>query len=240
MASNTPAIGLYKKDPVADANTNFNITTMLNENWDKIDEALGRPFFAKSYTYDAGNNRIAVVLSKGSAEFIVNGAAVLVQKLADETYLIPAPAINTTYYIYIKSDGTYTHNTTGVPPAGSLRLWTVATGAAVSTLTRADKRFNITGISAEMVKHLEDNAAHGEVASLYRSAKDANDIFTILEWKRADGTLFKKSVLSGGVSPKYTTRTLTYYEADGTTVKLTKTFALTYDAADLLIQEVLT
>lgn len=38
MASNTPNIGLYKKDPILDQNDTFNITTMLNQNWDKIDE----------------------------------------------------------------------------------------------------------------------------------------------------------------------------------------------------------
>lgn len=37
MASNTPALGLYKKDPIADANDTFNIETMLNQNWDRID-----------------------------------------------------------------------------------------------------------------------------------------------------------------------------------------------------------
>lgn len=37
MASNTPRLGLYKKDPTADANDTFNIQTMLNDNWDKID-----------------------------------------------------------------------------------------------------------------------------------------------------------------------------------------------------------
>ena len=37
MASNTPRLGLYKKDPVTDANDTFNIQTMLNDNWDKID-----------------------------------------------------------------------------------------------------------------------------------------------------------------------------------------------------------
>ncbi|MEW5321348.1 tail fiber protein [Geobacillus thermoleovorans] len=37
MASNTPRLNLYKKDPVADANDTFNITTMLNDNWDRID-----------------------------------------------------------------------------------------------------------------------------------------------------------------------------------------------------------
>lgn len=39
MASNTNFLGLLKKDPVADANDTFNIQSMLNENWDKIDAA---------------------------------------------------------------------------------------------------------------------------------------------------------------------------------------------------------
>ncbi|MGD9678441.1 MAG: hypothetical protein AB7V16_08870 [Vulcanibacillus sp.] len=39
MASNTPNLNLLKKDPVADATDTFNIETMLNENWDKVDLA---------------------------------------------------------------------------------------------------------------------------------------------------------------------------------------------------------
>ena len=42
MASNTNNLGLLKKDPVADGNDTFNIRTMLNENWDKIDEFAGK------------------------------------------------------------------------------------------------------------------------------------------------------------------------------------------------------
>ena len=38
MGSYTKNMNLYKADPVADANKTFNITTMLNDNWDKIDE----------------------------------------------------------------------------------------------------------------------------------------------------------------------------------------------------------
>ena|GEM_PF-6675052 len=41
MASKTPNLDLLKKDPVADGNDTFNIQTMLNENWDKIDAAVG-------------------------------------------------------------------------------------------------------------------------------------------------------------------------------------------------------
>lgn len=41
MASNTNNLGLLMKDPVADGNDTFNVETMLNENWRKIDDAVG-------------------------------------------------------------------------------------------------------------------------------------------------------------------------------------------------------
>ena len=51
MASNTQYLNLYKKDPVADASDTFNITTMLNENWDKLDAAwLARIINGKTIT----------------------------------------------------------------------------------------------------------------------------------------------------------------------------------------------
>lgn len=42
MASSTPFLKLYKKDPIADAKDTFNIQTMLNDNWDKADTAMGK------------------------------------------------------------------------------------------------------------------------------------------------------------------------------------------------------
>lgn len=41
MASYTPNLDLLKKDPVADAGDTFNIKTMMNDNWDKIDGGFG-------------------------------------------------------------------------------------------------------------------------------------------------------------------------------------------------------
>ncbi|BAD74830.1 MULTISPECIES: hypothetical protein [Geobacillus] len=73
---------------------------------------------------------------------------------------------------------------------------------------------------------------------IYKSGKDSNGIFTIVEYKRADGTLYARSVLSGGTSPQYTTRTITYYAANGTTVLRTDTYTLTYDTDGDLISEV--
>jgi hypothetical protein len=76
------------------------------------------------------------------------------------------------------------------------------------------------------------------IFNVYKSGKDANGIYTIVEYKRADGTLYARSVLSGGVSPQYTTRTITYYAADGTTVLRTDTYTFTFDADGDLISEV--
>ena len=38
MASYTTNLNLLKKSPVTDGNDTFNVDTMLNENWDKIDK----------------------------------------------------------------------------------------------------------------------------------------------------------------------------------------------------------
>lgn len=73
---------------------------------------------------------------------------------------------------------------------------------------------------------------------VYKSGKDVNGIFTTIEHKRTDNTLAIKSVLSGGTSPNYTTRTITYYALDGTTVEKTSTRTLSYDADGVLVSEV--
>ncbi|MCM3789409.1 hypothetical protein M3221_13465 [Domibacillus indicus] len=66
---------------------------------------------------------------------------------------------------------------------------------------------------------------------MVRSGKDANGVFTTVEYRnRVDDKLVVKVVLSGGTSPQYTTRTFTVYEADGTTVKTTVARPITYDA----------
>jgi hypothetical protein len=43
MASSTTNLALYKKNPTTDGTDTFNITTMLNDNWDKIDAAVAQP-----------------------------------------------------------------------------------------------------------------------------------------------------------------------------------------------------
>lgn len=69
-----------------------------------------------------------------------------------------------------------------------------------------------------------------------KSGKDSNGIFTTVQYfRKSDGTLAQKSVLSGGTSPQYTSETVTYYGSDGTTVVKTETFTLSYDSDGDLI-----
>lgn len=40
MSTTTEKLGLFKYDPVADGAQTFNIKQALNDNWDKIDDAV--------------------------------------------------------------------------------------------------------------------------------------------------------------------------------------------------------
>lgn len=72
-----------------------------------------------------------------------------------------------------------------------------------------------------------------------KSNKDAEGIFTtVSSYRKSDDTLYQQSLLSGGTSPKYTTRTVTTFDADGTTVLQTDVYALSYDDEGTLISEV--
>jgi hypothetical protein len=68
------------------------------------------------------------------------------------------------------------------------------------------------------------------VYSATGSSVDANGIYTIVDFKRSDGTLFLKSTLQNGTSPNYTTQILNYYNAAGTTISKTITITYTYDS----------
>lgn len=87
--------------------------------------------------------------------------------------------------------------------------------------------------------HEADFSAHGDLANTYRLGKDAKGIFTTIEWYRQDGTLAKRSVLSGGNSPRYTNRTVTYYAPDGETVLAVVIYNQIYNEAGDWIKEVI-
>lgn len=70
------------------------------------------------------------------------------------------------------------------------------------------------------------------------ATKDAKGIYTVVNYKRGDGTLYMKSTLSGGTTPNYTTDTWRFYDASGATVIKTITWTLTYDTDGNVVDSV--
>lgn len=108
-----------------------------------------------------------------------------------------------------------------------------------------DRIKDVTHETADLVpwgvfnKHESSFLAHGELTTSHRTGKDNKGIFTNIDWNRRDGTLSKKSVLSGGNSPKYTDRRVTYYGEDGITVESTITYKQIYNEDGDWIKEVI-
>lgn len=88
---------------------------------------------------------------------------------------------------------------------------------------------------------LDNLATEAEVLkelSVERKNPDTNGIYTVVEWRRIDGTLYKKSELSGGTPPQYANRIVTYYAKDGTTVLKQVVYSLNYNEVGELVSEV--
>lgn len=93
-------------------------------------------------------------------------------------------------------------------------------------------------VQTNVDNHTASYEVHGDISRRLRLNKDSEDIFTTIEYHRPGSTLAKRSVLSGGTTPRYTTRTVTYFALNGSTVIRTQVYNLTYDADNLLIGEV--
>lgn len=67
--------------------------------------------------------------------------------------------------------------------------------------------------------------------SITRSNKDSDGTFTTVTYRRKkDNSLYGTDVLSGGVAPNYTTRTIKLYDTDGITLLKTIVKTITYDS----------
>ena len=79
-------------------------------------------------------------------------------------------------------------------------------------------------VQGNLAAHLTDTTQY----STYKLNQDSNGIYTEVQYKRVNGSLIMKSILSGGTSPLYTTRTVTNYAQNGTTITSTKVYTITY------------
>lgn len=75
----------------------------------------------------------------------------------------------------------------------------------------------------------------------YASSPDANDIYTVVQYKRPDATLYMQSTLSNpDVNGNYQTDTWQFYDSAGTTVTTTHVWTITYDTYGRPTQKVMT
>lgn len=93
----------------------------------------------------------------------------------------------------------------------------------------------LAALQNEVDEHKAENAPHREAVSIERKNPDDDGIFTLIEFKRADGTLFKTSQLNG-TSP-YTTRTVKFYDEEENLVQ-TIQYSITY-SDDEVVSEVI-
>nr|BDD46355.1 hypothetical protein 1 [Pelagibacterales bacterium] len=123
--------------------------TQFNPNWDDIDEKMVlEPFYLKSVSYDSTNDQINITFGPGRASFL--GTLVAIGQ--DTVYTVSAPVANTDYYIFIKDDGTFTHNTDSSEISGAVLIRKISTGSTVDSITEVDLRGVLPGAAAQTVK----------------------------------------------------------------------------------------
>lgn len=96
MGSYTPNKGLYKADPIADAKDTFNITKMLNDNWDKLDADVAESAIdelASTYGYDisiseSGNTTTTTLTIKSTSPVTASRKTVETVNGGSTTYVV--------------------------------------------------------------------------------------------------------------------------------------------------------
>jgi hypothetical protein len=109
--------------------------------------------------------------------------------------------------------------------------WNAKADSTIATLT--SKGLMSANDRAKLNNIMESTAK----ITMTKSNKDANGIYTITSYNRADGTLYKRVILSGGESPRYANRTEEFYNTGGNTLLISNVYTLTYDEDGTLISE---
>lgn len=88
----------------------------------------------------------------------------------------------------------------------------------------------------ELETYVETPALAYDNMTKIMSDKDTG-IYKVVTWKDISDVRRKESTLSGGTAPEFTTRTVVFYDTDGTTVLDTIVFTLNYDVDGDLVSE---
>ena len=87
-----------------------------------------------------------------------------------------------------------------------------------------------TGLSTTVADHDNKISILSANYNTYDSNIDSNGVYTVVDYKRNDGTLYMKSTLSNQSGINYLTDTWQFYNGLGTIVTSTKTWTLSYNA----------
>jgi len=173
MSSNTINLSLLKEDPAVDGNNTFNIKTMLNDNWDKIDAAsLANLLSAKGYT----DTKVASIVNSSPATLDT------LKELADALGDDPNYAATITALIGTKET-----------PAGA-QAKADAVQANLSSHLTENANFEAT---KGQVNGLASLGSDGKVSSSQITAPTVNDYASSGTWTKPAGATIVKIVCIG-------------------------------------------
>lgn len=149
MPDVTPKLNLKK--PLGNEVVN---RTAYNENLTLIDQNAAsqaqadEPFYLREAAYYDGLHVIQLTFGPGRAVFLNQ----LVSKDEESVYQIPAPTVNTNYFVYLTREGAYTHNTSEAEISGAILIWKITTGTQLGQISVEDLRGQLSGASARIVQ----------------------------------------------------------------------------------------
>ncbi|KIQ93892.1 hypothetical protein LH47_02042 [Anoxybacillus thermarum] len=176
MASNTPRLGLYKKDPVADANDTFNIQTMLNDNWDRIDQNVETITGAQAKANQAEQNAKTYAdqqLATHSADYVKH-----------PSYAVASGSANT--------------YTVTLNPAPTSYVEGMAIAVKINVDNTGASTINVNGLGAKAIKKPNGNdvaAGNLKAGSIYTLRYNGTNF--ILQGEGGSGNAQSSDVLSG-------------------------------------------
>lgn len=208
MASNTPRLGLYKKDPIADANDTFNIQTMLNDNWDKIDgkvailgpdgkilsEQLPQQSLPTASTTQAGIVKLNTSTNSTSTSEAATPSAV--KEVNDKVNEHSADTVS--HVPYAVATGVANTYAVTLNPAPTAYVDGMAVSVKIPVDSTGTSTLNVNGLGAKALKKANGNDVTNLKANgVYTFRYNASTGNFILQGEGGSGNAQPSDVLSG-------------------------------------------
>ncbi|WP_428879808.1 hypothetical protein [Bacillus cereus group sp. BfR-BA-01700] len=198
-----------------------NIDKVNQENTKYVDKKFGE---AKTYTDETATTKAnqALTSANANASTLANGALDAAKKYMDDK------KGKANEFASLDKDGKVP--TTQLPKRNASDI-NLVDAKGYFTQKNAEAALQQVG---DTLKNMQQKLSN------YKSSKDTNGIFSIVECKRKDGTLSRKQILSDqDTNGNYLKQTINFYDESGTKIIGTDVYVITYDADGDVISEVL-